>query len=46
VKELEFQTKTFKFIMATVIMEHRNSLSGPLKLQSWRIDVLGSRPLP
>lgn len=40
VRELEFQTKTSKFIMATVITEHRKILSRPLKLWSKGINVL------
>lgn len=45
VKELEFQTEAFKFIMETVITEGGSFLSEPFKLLSRGNDVLGLWPL-
>lgn len=45
VKELEFQTKAFKFIMETVITEDGSFLSEPLKLLGRGNDVLELWPL-
>lgn len=44
-KELEFQTKVFKFIMETVITKDGSFLSEPLKLLNRENDLLGLWPL-